>query len=91
MYRGTNSREGREMFTKVQSPDLTRQELLHYHTLASQGRVDDISASIRQKRQGKNLTKSLNQKSRWLRCLEVYLPELLGTSSQLNCKHIATI
>jgi hypothetical protein len=66
MYRGTNSREGREMFTKVQSPDLTRQELLHYHTLASQGRVDDISASIRQKRQGKNLTKSLNQKSRWL-------------------------
>ena len=53
MYRG-GSRQGRNMFgtPHVQSPDLTTQELLNVHKLASEGRIDEISTHIRQKRQG---------------------------------------
>jgi len=52
MYRG-GSRQGRNMFgtPHVQSPDLTTQELLNVHKLATEGRIDEISTHIRQKRQ----------------------------------------
>ena len=36
----------------VQDPHLTTQELLNYHKLANEGRIEDITAHIRQKRQG---------------------------------------
>ena len=36
----------------VQDPQLTTQELLNYHKLANEGRIEDITAHIRQKRQG---------------------------------------
>ena len=56
LYRG-NNRQGRGMFgsprNHVQDPHLTTQELLDYHTLASQGRIEEITAHIRHKRQGK--------------------------------------
>ena len=52
MYRG-GSRQGRNMFSPhVQSPDLTREELLNVHKLANEGRIDEITSHIRQKRQG---------------------------------------
>jgi len=54
LYRG-NNRQGRTMFGQknhVQDPHLTTQELLNYHKLANEGRIEDITAHIRQKRQG---------------------------------------
>lgn len=54
LYRGSN-RQGRTMFGQnnhVQDPHLTTQELLNYHKLANEGRIEDITAHIRQKRQG---------------------------------------
>jgi len=54
LYRG-NNRQGRGMFgsprNHVQDPHLTTQELLDYHTLANQGRIEEITAHIRHKRQ----------------------------------------
>lgn len=53
LYRG-NNRQGRTMFGQnnhVQDPHLTTQELLNYHKLANEGRIEDITAHIRQKRQ----------------------------------------
>ena len=54
LYQG-NNRQGRTMFGQknhVQDPHLTTQELLNYHKLANEGRIEDITAHIRQKRQG---------------------------------------
>ena len=55
MYRGS-SRQGKTMFdnSDIQSPELTSQELLNFHVLAQQGRIQDISKAIRRKRQGMN-------------------------------------
>jgi len=53
LYQG-NNRQGRTMFGQknhVQDPNLTTQELLNYHKLANEGRIEDITAHIRQKRQ----------------------------------------
>ena len=43
------------MSSKVQSPELTREQLLNYHILASQGRIEEVSKNIRAKRQGKKI------------------------------------
>ena len=53
-YRGT-SRQGKTLFDShpIQSPEMTSQELLNFHILAQQGRIQDISKAIRRKRQGK--------------------------------------
>lgn len=60
-YQG-NSRESRTMFSnKVQRPEMTKEELMNFHIMASQGRIDEISSKIRSKRQAgeenKNSTK----------------------------------
>ena len=53
MYHGS-SRDSRAMFNeKVQRPEMTREQLMNYHILASEGRIEEISRSIRAKRQGK--------------------------------------
>ena len=53
-YRGT-SRQGKTLFDShpIQTPEMTSQELLNFHILAQQGRIQDISKAIRRKRQGK--------------------------------------
>ena len=60
MYRGS-SRQGKTMFdnSDIQSPELTSQELLNFHVLAQQGRIQDISKAIRKKRQGMNTSGKL--------------------------------
>jgi len=57
MYRGS-SRQGKTMFdnSDIQSPELTSQELLNFHVLAQQGRIQDISKAIRKKRQAEETT-----------------------------------
>ena len=52
MYQGS-SRDSRSMKNYVQRPEMTRNQLMNYHVLASQGRIEEISRSIREKRQGK--------------------------------------
>ena len=52
MYQGS-SRDSRSMKNYVQRPEMTRNLLMNYHVLASQGRIEEISRSIREKRQGK--------------------------------------
>lgn len=44
---------GRNMFStnQVQDPQLTREQLLRFHQLASEGRVEEITSVIRAKRQ----------------------------------------
>ena len=57
MYRGS-TRQGKTLFEQntnnnIQSPYLTSQELLNFHKLAQEGRIEAISEKIRKKRQGK--------------------------------------
>ena len=56
MYRGS-TRQGKTLFehnnNNIQSPYLTSQELLNFHKLAQEGRIEAISEKIRRKRQGK--------------------------------------
>jgi len=56
-YRGT-SRQGKTLFDShpIQSPEMTSQELLNFHILAQQGRIQDISKAIRRKRQAEETT-----------------------------------
>ena len=54
LYWGT-SRQSRAMKNYVQRPEMTREQLMNYWGLASQGRIEEISSSIRAKRQGKNI------------------------------------
>merc|ERR1711997_43689 len=60
LYRGSSltqmgARQGRNMFSShVQSPQLTRAELQEYHIMASQGRMNEITRSIRKKRQAES-------------------------------------
>lgn len=56
MYTGS-SRQARQMSSKVQSPELTREQLLNYHILASQGRIEEVSKNIRAKRQAEKQEK----------------------------------
>ena len=65
MYTGS-SRQARQMSSKVQSPELTREQLLNYHILASQGRIEEVSKNIRAKRQGKKFKKFKMFKSEFL-------------------------
>jgi len=51
LYWGT-SRQSRAMKNYVQRPEMTREQLMNYWGLASQGRIEEISSSIRAKRQG---------------------------------------
>ena len=54
LYQGSqSSRDSRSMKNHVQRPEMTRNQLMNYHVLASQGRIEEISRSIREKRQGK--------------------------------------
>ena len=61
LYGGSN-RQGRGMLNShIQNPELTREQLMNYHILASQGRIDEITKSInRAKRQGKDSALSWN-------------------------------
>ena len=54
LYWGT-SRQSRAMKNYVQRPEMTREQLMNYWGLASQGRIEEISSSIRAKRQGKDI------------------------------------
>ena len=56
MYQGS-SRDSRSMKSHIQRPETTREELMNYHVLASQGRMDEVSKSIREKRQGRDTSK----------------------------------
>ena len=60
MYRGS-TRQGKTLFehntNNIQSPYLTSQELLNFHKLAQEGRIEAISEKIRRKRQGKKIKK----------------------------------
>merc|ERR1740129_2334568 len=53
MYQGS-SRDSRSMKNYVQRPEMTRNQLMNYHVLASQGRIEEISRSIREKRQAED-------------------------------------
>lgn len=55
LYGGSN-RQGRGMLNShIQNPELTREQLMNYHILASQGRIDEITKSInRAKRQAED-------------------------------------
>ena len=53
MYRGS-TRQGKTLFEQntnnnIQSPYLTSQELLNFHKLAQEGRIEAISEKIRKK------------------------------------------
>ena len=51
LYQGS-SRDSRSMKSHIQRPEMTREQLMEYHVLASQGRINELSKSIREKRQG---------------------------------------
>jgi len=53
LYWGT-SRQSRAMKNYVQRPEMTREQLMNYWGLASQGRIEEISSSIRAKRQAED-------------------------------------
>jgi len=53
MYQGS-SRDSRSMKSHIQRPEMTRDQLMNYHVLASQGRVEELSKSIREKRQAED-------------------------------------
>lgn len=53
LYQGS-SRDSRSMKNYVQRPEMTRNQLMNYHVLASQGRIEEISRSIREKRQAED-------------------------------------
>lgn len=53
MYQGS-SRDSRSMKNYVQRPEMTRHQLMNYHVLASEGRIEEISRSIREKRQAED-------------------------------------
>jgi len=60
MYRGS-TRQGKTLFEQntnnnIQSPYLTSQELLNFHKLAQEGRIEAISEKIRKKRQAEETT-----------------------------------
>ena len=54
LYQGS-SRDSRSMKNYIQRPEMTREQLMNYHVLASQGKIEEITTKIRQKRQGKAL------------------------------------
>merc|ERR1712117_770547 len=44
----------RSMKSHIQRPEMTREQLMEYHVLASQGRTNELSKSIREKRQAED-------------------------------------
>jgi len=53
LYQGS-SRDSRSMKSHIQRPEMTREQLMEYHVLASQGRINELSKSIREKRQAED-------------------------------------